>query len=83
VHRGKGCIQSFSYVFIWGIGKLVDDAHNCPIPCEALLEDIVGRDMRGKTAWTLNFNSVIKYAYMDIISNAVVTVENCIGNDFV
>jgi len=56
------------------IRKLVDQSDECSIPGELLIEHVVHCDVTRQDTWTLNFNSVVEYANLDVRRDAVIAM---------
>ena len=75
-------IQAFANVLVGWIRKLVDEADDHAIARELLDEDILRSDVTRQSPRTLDFYPIVKDANLNIGCDAVISVQNRIGYDF-
>src|SRR5262245_17467826 len=76
-------VQTLTDILVWWIGILIKKSHQIAVPCKAFLKDILRCNVSGEPPWALNFDSIVEHPDVDIISDAVVAMNNRVSYDLV
>ena len=82
---GHGCdcrFNALSYIAIWWMRELVEYSLNCTIAGCALSRESPNCHVGGEATGALNFNAIIENSNVNIVSDAIVPMDNSVSDDF-
>src|SRR5205085_7739394 len=83
LHCFENSVHPLADIFIWRVGKLIDEANYFWITSELLTQNVLRSNVPGQSTRALDFNSVIKDSHLNVGGNAVVPMQYCICDNLV
>ena len=83
VHRCECRVQTFAYVFVWRVSKLIQNSNDGTVSSESLIQNVFDGNVRWQSTGTLDFNAIVETSNVNIISDAVIAMNNRIRDNLV